>query len=202
MRPAERRDEPAIVGLVTDRINSLDPGPDDRRDLEDHRSRVQDLLVATEEERPLVWVLTEDTHLLGVVLLLPGITACGWSTEQQAEPALAVGAMFTHPATRPERLGRLITWWAADYAARHTSATWLRAQTPSERLMRYARDEVGCEVAGTAQHQGRDVHLLQSRARRINNLHAFIADSGGACEASSPSRPERRDGLSPRTSSW
>ncbi|WP_058041238.1 hypothetical protein [Streptomyces roseifaciens] len=95
--------------------------------------------------------------------------------EQQAEPALMVGGLFTTPAPQHRRLGQLLAWWAVDYAARHISAVWVRGHTSSERVMRYARDTIGCTVE-TVLREKRHVHLLQHPSLCMPSLQTLIAD--------------------------
>ncbi|WP_058043816.1 hypothetical protein [Streptomyces roseifaciens] len=178
MRPAEKRDQIAVAGLIGSRLEFLDLLPPAKTELEEQRDQVMQLLAfgAAEDGQPRVWLLTEDTHPLGVTTLLPDTPAWGWTPEQQGEAALTIGAMFTNP--EHDRLGRLITWWTSDYAARQSApVTWVRGHTRSDHVMRYARDTIGCDVAGTVLHNARHVHLLQRPARHIPHLHALITES-------------------------
>lgn len=175
MQPAAGADRRAVSDLIADRILQL--GEDARVGIEAPGATVVDLVGQTEEGRPIVWLMREDSRLLGCIALLGSTPGHGWSAEQLAEPALSVIALFTDPRCRGQGLSRFMVWWALDYAARLGGVDWLRGVARSDRLMRYARDDMRCSGVETVLRGGRHVHLLQHCPRRTPSLAALIAES-------------------------
>ncbi|WP_370417332.1 GNAT family N-acetyltransferase [Streptomyces sp. QH1-20] len=175
MQPATQADRRAVSDLIADRILQLGEGA--RAGIETPGATVVELLGQTETGRPIVWLLREDSQLLGCIALLGSTPGHGWSAEQLAEPALSVIALFTDPRCRSQGLSRFMVWWALDYAARLGGVDWLRGVARSDRLMRYARDDMHCGGVETVLRGGRHVHLLQHSPRRTPSLAALIAET-------------------------
>ncbi|MEV4868602.1 GNAT family N-acetyltransferase [Streptomyces syringium] len=175
MQPATGADRRAVSDLIRDRILQLGEGA--RAGIEAPGATVVDLLGQTEAGRPIVWLLREDSRLLGCIALLGSTPGQGWSAQQLAEPALSVIALFTDPRCRGQGLSRFMVWWALDYAARLGGVDWLRGVARSDRLMRYVRDDMHCSGVETVLRGGRHVHLLQHCPRREPSLAALIAES-------------------------
>ncbi|KAB7835501.1 hypothetical protein [Streptomyces mobaraensis] len=161
---------------MSERMRWLKSAYRERVELEESKRIAENLLGATEEGQPRVWLLTEDKNVLGCMALLGTTPDWGWPAEQQAEKALTVVSLFTSPACQQDRLSRFMAWWVLDYADRLGGVDWVRGCTRSERVMRFARDEMGWDQVDTVLRDGRHVHLLQRRPQRMRGIASLIAD--------------------------
>ncbi|MEU2517109.1 GNAT family N-acetyltransferase [Streptomyces syringium] len=175
MHPGTGADRRAVSDLISDRILQLGEVP--RTGIEVPGATLVDLLGQKDGDRPIVWLLREDSRLLGCTALLSSTPEQGWSADQLTEPALSMIGLFTDPRCRGEGLSRLMVWWALDYAARLGSVDWLRGVARSDRVMRLFRDGMHCSNVETVLRGGRHVHLLQQRPERMPSLAALIAET-------------------------
>jgi hypothetical protein len=67
--------------------------------------------------------LADDGDILcGVIRLQAKVPHSTWSDAELHEPALLLTDTWTHPDTRPDRLGALIAWWSLGHAAQQHMA--------------------------------------------------------------------------------
>lgn len=173
MRPAAADDRPAISALVKARDAWMREYGLDATFTDG--SAVRDLAGESEDGRPLAWVFCEDGTVLGCTALLRMTPGWGWTKQQREEPALLLTGTYTHPAHRGDKLGRLMAWWALDYAARLVDVQWIRRIAFADRLMRYYRDDQGWDLVDTVVRNEKHAHLMQRRPEEIRGLHALIA---------------------------
>ncbi|MFE7114334.1 hypothetical protein ACFU99_02775 [Streptomyces sp. NPDC057654] len=175
VRAARAADQSAVAHLIDDRIVDLRTRTPVELDVD--RATVLANLGNHEHGRPLVWLLCDDSVIVGCAVVLPTTPEWGWSESQRAEPALFIPALFTHPKSGV-RTGRLLAWALLDYAwhlpTQGDHVLWVRGVTFSEKVMCYARDKAGWDVADTVLRHGRHAHLLQCPAQQRPNLSALV----------------------------
>ncbi|MEU1408085.1 hypothetical protein ABZ471_38195 [Streptomyces sp. NPDC005728] len=130
----------------------------------------------------VLMVLTEDDEMLGCVTLTRWLLGWGWTARERAEPALSVGAMYTCLDQQGSGLGRIMTLWLVDYAARcYSSVRWLRCTVPGDRLARHFREGLGWQDVRVTRDGDGQLHRafrMQQRPRPLPGLQCLVAGEG------------------------
>ncbi|MEV0282317.1 hypothetical protein AB0I22_38950 [Streptomyces sp. NPDC050610] len=176
VRPARADDRTAVTELIDTRLDTL--GRPTAIDLKVSRSALLNCLWEEVADEPLVWLLCEDTEIVGAAAVLPGAPSWAWGPIQHDAPrSRYIAALFTHP-TPDVALARLLTQFLLDRAARQPAEDdrvhWLRATTSSNRVMHYACAELGFSVSDGVRRGGRHIYLLQHAVREVPNLDRYV----------------------------
>ncbi|MFE3577939.1 hypothetical protein [Streptomyces vinaceus] len=114
----------------------------------------------------------------------------GWTIEERQERTLLVSLAHTHPEYR--RLGRVLTPWLRDYAARQpTPPAWVRCAVRVPHLALYLHDACGWQNVRAVEFTGRRaLHLLQHAPAKSETLWSLIrSDSELAPSRSEQEKP-------------
>ncbi|MFE7114547.1 hypothetical protein ACFU99_03885 [Streptomyces sp. NPDC057654] len=177
VRPGRTADRSAVINLIAGRIALLnqwtDVGP-----LKGDSATLLNHLGESEGGQPVVWMLCEDSTILGCAAVFPKAPYWTGDPDQRAEPAHYIAALFIYP-TPGVLLARLLVFALLDRAARLPTedgrTRWLRSATSSDRVMRYAHHAMGFAVSGGVARGPRLVHLLQQPARAIDGLATYVS---------------------------
>ncbi|MFD7954295.1 hypothetical protein ACFV4X_12450 [Streptomyces ardesiacus] len=124
--------------------------------------------------------LFEDGHPVGCLRLHRDPPLSHWDVEE-TESSLQLSLAYSAPGAAPDKIGRLMTLWAQDFAAR-LGMTWVRCEVStdnlsSEEALRLLTHAKGCGwqfVRFSRDQGGRPLVLLQLPARAQLGLHALI----------------------------
>lgn len=116
--------------------------------------------------------------LVGAIALQWAAPEDGWTIEERQEPTLLVALAHAHPSHR--RVGRLLTPWVRDYAARqHNPPAWVRCTVRVPRLADYFQRTCGWQsVREVALPGKRTMHLLQQTPKTDDGLGSLIRSEG------------------------
>ncbi|WP_342791169.1 GNAT family N-acetyltransferase [Streptomyces montanus] len=172
MRPAAEDDRTAVTDLLQARDDWIR-----QRGLPPSDAVAVRALIGDSGDDMTLMVLAEDDEIVGSVVLYATTPSWGWTASERAEPSLGLATMYTHPAHHGGGLGRLMTLWALDYAARRTDLQlqWVRGSVHGERLMHHFRDELGWDdVRHTRDRSLQRTFQMQQRPRELPGLRALI----------------------------
>ncbi|MFC8016595.1 hypothetical protein [[Kitasatospora] papulosa] len=124
--------------------------------------------------------LFEDGHPVGCLRLNRNPSLTQWETEE-AGSALQLSLAYSAPSAALDKIGRLMTLWAQDFAAR-LGMTWVRCEVSTDNLsseesLRLLTHAKGCGwqfVRFSRDRSDRPLVLLQLPARAQLGLHALI----------------------------
>ncbi|MFF7115516.1 hypothetical protein ACFY91_24840 [Streptomyces albogriseolus] len=124
--------------------------------------------------------LFEDERPVGCLRLHRDPSLFHWETEE-AGSMLQLSLAYSAPSAAPDKIGRLMTLWAQDFAAR-LGVTWVRCEVSTDKLsseesLRLLTHAKGCGwqfVRFSHDPGGRPLVLLQLPARAQLGLHALI----------------------------
>ncbi|MCT9107587.1 hypothetical protein N4G69_18405 [Streptomyces mirabilis] len=118
-----------------------------------------------------------DDQVLGCSVLFPTAgAASGWTAAERSERTWILTMSHTHPDSRDDRIGWLMTMWASDYAARQPDPpAWIRCRVPDPALIAHYRDQLGWQVVRTRRDPDLgEVALMQRRPELRFGLSAVI----------------------------
>ncbi|MEV7617568.1 hypothetical protein [Streptomyces sp. NPDC089799] len=116
----------------------------------------------------------EDEHLVAALALQHGNPDDAWTHEERAEPSWVLRLVHTHPEHR--RLGRLITLWAGNYAARQDQPpTWIRCSVRDVNVAWYLEKMCGWAAVRKRQGPSGALTYLQRVPERIDHFDLMVA---------------------------
>jgi hypothetical protein len=121
---------------------------------------------ATENDTPM-WVLVEDTMILGCTSAYTESPEWGFTERERTIPALFLASTWTVPNTR--RLGWTLARWALDHAAR-TGRDEVRRGTFVPELVRYYTSVQGWNVVREVDRRTRTCTFLSRLSERRSDF--------------------------------
>ncbi|MEV6735184.1 hypothetical protein [Streptomyces sp. NPDC051364] len=166
---------PAVDELIRLRMYWL---LDRRLPLSGESSNLVDLVRLPEPEPGMLPVGMWDGETLVAALAVQAATPmAGWTLEERQESSLAVSLAHTHP--EQQGLGRLLTHWLCDYAARRPSPpAWIRCTVRVKNLADYLEHACGWEKVREITGWKGDSHLFQRAPQRDRHMRLLVRGEG------------------------
>lgn len=131
------------------------------------------LLSAADPDIQLVG-MREDDRLVAAFALQHGDPGDAWTRDERAEPSWVLRLAHTHP--EHGRLGRLITLWACDYAARQDKPpAWIRCAVRDTNVAWYLEKTCGWAAVRKRQDPSGALTYLQRAPDRIEHFDLMVA---------------------------
>ncbi|RST03472.1 hypothetical protein [Streptomyces sp. WAC05950] len=116
----------------------------------------------------------EDEQLVAALAMRHGDPGGAWTDDERAEPSWGLRLVHTHPEHR--RLGRLITLWAGDYAARQDRPpTWIRCSVRDMNVAWYLERTCGWAAVRKRHDPSGVLTCLQRAPEHIDHFDLMVA---------------------------